>query len=285
MRRIFLTTILLFISVGLFFSAAVASAHVLKVDGSIGSTLHVDPADNPVVGSPATFYFEIKDKQNKFTSEGCSCSVTISTSQGEVLHTEQLFTQSSAAGFSNPLLQYVFEKGGVYTVTLTGMPKAPGAFQDFQLKYDVRVENAGVAGHADTAKGNSSDVWLYGGLGLLVLIVFALLVLQRKKKGRHISPLLLLFGVVAAGSALFYSGHFFELATPARVHHHIVGETGHADKTFHTIAPHTMAAVATVSFLGVDYILGDVVLITPPDILTFVSNAFNTRAPPALSLV
>lgn len=281
MRRTLLTTILCFTIVSLFLSAGVASAHVLKVDGSIGSTLHVDPADNPVVGSPATFYFEIKDKQNKFTPEGCTCNVVISTSQGEVLYTEQLFTQSTSAGLSTPLLRYVFEKGGVYKVTLTGTPKTAGSFQNFQLGYDVRVENSEVATHTDGA-GTSSDVWLYTGLGVLVLVVLVLMALQRKKKNKHISPLLLLFGVFAAGSVLLYSGHFFELATPAHAHHHIVGETGHADEASHGIAPHTMAVVAPPSFSTTEHALGSVVEPLSPFVLAFVPATFNIRAPPPI---
>lgn len=283
MSRLFKITVCIALLLAILLPTHFASAHVLKVDGSIGSTLHVDPADNPVVGSPATFYFEIKDKQNKFTPTACNCTVSISTSEGEVLHTEQLFTQSSSAGLSNPLLQYVFEKGGVYTVTLTGSPKTAGGFQSFQLSYTVRVENGEPTPHTDNAETSVSDAWLYSGLGLLVVVGFVLIAWQRKKKSKHSSALLVLFGVFASANMLFYAGHFFELATPAPVHHHTAHETGHVEKGFHATAPHTTPLAVTHAFVGSEHVLSPLFLRPAPVALAFVPALSNTRAPPLVA--
>jgi hypothetical protein len=223
-----------------------ASAHVLKVDGAIGATLHVDPADNPVAGSPASFYFEIKDREGKFSPLQCTCTVDIKTQAGQVLHTEKLFTESSSAGLSTPLLNYTFVSGGVYRVTLSGSPQSAGTFQSFSVSYDVRVENAGAMDAHGSDKG---DTWLYVGLAAVLLVTFGLATLQRKKKNKPVSLLALLFGVIAAGNVLFYSGHFFAVAAPVHVHHHVASETGHADAEYQNLAPHTPATVVVHFFL------------------------------------
>lgn len=261
-----------------------AFAHVLKVDGTIGSTLHVDPADNPVVGNAATFYFEIKDKQNKFSPELCACAVVLATSEGEVVHTEQLFTQNSSAGLSSPLLKYVFPKGGVYTVILTGEPKTSGSFQPFKLEYTVRVENADSVVREGEG-GSRSDVPLYAGLGAVVIIALIAMIKQRTKKSKNISALVILFGFVSAGNVLFYGAHFFELFTPTPTHRHVVGETGHADKTAHTIAPHTVATPVATYFVSYSQNIHSVVQVSIPVSRAVIPNNVNTRAPPSAPVV
>lgn len=44
----------------------IASAHVLKTDGSIGAVVHIDPDDDPIIGKSANFFLEFKDTKNKF---------------------------------------------------------------------------------------------------------------------------------------------------------------------------------------------------------------------------
>jgi hypothetical protein len=235
-----------------------------------------------VAGSPASFYFEIKDRQNKFSPLQCTCTVDLKTQTGQLLHTEQLFTESSSAGLSTPLLEYTFASGGVYRVTLSGSPKSPGAFQPFSVNYDVRVEGAGAM---DAHESGVSDTWLYVALAVVLLVAFGLFTFQKQKKNKPVSLLVLLFGVIAAGNVLFYSGHFFALAAPVHVHHHVASETGHADAEYQNLAPHTPATVAVYFFLVDAESTRDIV--QQPPFFTFVQSTFHltNRGPPVSSLM
>src|SRR5579885_451375 len=90
-------------------------AHVLKSDGSIGAVMHIDPNDDPVANSPATFFFEIKDKTNKFTPQNCDCRVDI-YENGKVIYSDSLFVGSSFNNISSPVFQYTFPQKDVYQV-------------------------------------------------------------------------------------------------------------------------------------------------------------------------
>src|SRR5882672_6466726 len=69
--------IALFIILVLFFVATPVEAHFLASDRNIGAVLHVDPNDQPIAGSQTSFFFEFKDKQNKFKAENCDCTFAI----------------------------------------------------------------------------------------------------------------------------------------------------------------------------------------------------------------
>jgi hypothetical protein len=113
-------------------------AHVESHDRKIGAILHIDPDDDPIVGQPATFYFEFKDQNNKFQPAKCNCVFLVSEN-GNVLYTNSL-----TAGNSNPTLDnlsqsFTFPQKDVYQVQVKGTPLTPNDFQSFTLNYDVRV--------------------------------------------------------------------------------------------------------------------------------------------------
>jgi hypothetical protein len=152
-----------------------ASAHVLKTDGNIGAVMHIDPGDAPVANSPATIYFDIKDKTGQFNTTKCGCRVDI-LEGGKVVNSDSL-------SFANT---YTFPGKDVYQVELIGTPQKPGDFQPFTLTYDVRVDqDAGVTPPAPTvANSNWFSTHLVHILGigaLLALLVFAIISQSKNK--------------------------------------------------------------------------------------------------------
>jgi hypothetical protein len=134
-----------------------AFAHILQTDGSIGAVLHTDPDDDPIIGKPTGFFFELKDKQGKFKLENCDCTFSISTNGKEI--------------FSQPLSKdassfFTFSKKGLYQIQLTGKPNTANLFQSFTVQYNLRVEKG-----MDTKKTPSSPMYLIGLIALLVSIV------------------------------------------------------------------------------------------------------------------
>ncbi len=121
-----------------FLSPLPAYAHILKTDGNIGAVLHIDPDDDPFVGQQASFFFEFKDKQNKFTPQNCDCTFSI-TEDGKEIFSQPLFQNNSSPSLDNASVFFTFPEKNVYQVKVTGKPNPADAFQKFTLTYDVRV--------------------------------------------------------------------------------------------------------------------------------------------------
>ena len=113
-------------------------AHVLKVDRSIGAVLHIDPDDDPIVGEPAYFFFEFKDKKNVFKPEFCDCTVSI-IKDGISVYSQPLFQDNPTADTNNASFAYIFPEKNIYQVKVEGNPNKPKAFQPFSLTFDIRV--------------------------------------------------------------------------------------------------------------------------------------------------
>jgi hypothetical protein len=177
-----------------FFAAHVnlVQAHVLQTDGSIGAVLHIDPDDDPIIGQPATFFFDFTDKQRKFDPAKCNCNIDILDSQQKVLVKSALFQTSTQTGFSYPLFSYIFSQKGVYTIEATGQPQNPGDFQSFDLKYPIRVTRTQNPPAAAAASQTSAEFfnnhWFHLGLFVLGFIVIWLWSFaekfQNKKKNK-----------------------------------------------------------------------------------------------------
>jgi hypothetical protein len=116
-----------------------AEAHFLATDGNIGAILHVDPNDSPVAGSQASFFFEFKDKQNKFKPENCNCTFEIDEN-GKTIFYQLLFQSNSNPNLSNASVFYTFPRIDVYEIKVVGNPEIPNAFQPFTLKWYFRVD-------------------------------------------------------------------------------------------------------------------------------------------------
>jgi hypothetical protein len=157
-------------------------AHTLETEGTIGAILHVDPEDDPIIGQPSNFYFEFKDRNNKFGIDKCRCSFFISK-DGRELHSQALVVYPdtpTTSGYST----YQFPEKGVYKVRVTGKAITPGLFNDFDLEWDLRVSR-------DAAQTSSPGLSLpfigdvhfihYVGIFLVVVVFVVFLVLDRRR--------------------------------------------------------------------------------------------------------
>ena len=161
MKKIFISII--FIS--LFFAPG-ASAHILKSEGSIGVLLHLSPDDDPIVGEPANFFFEIKDKDNKFQPADCICKISIQSNYTEVFSGD-LFIANDSNDINAAVFSYTFPAKAIYNIIVSGQPKTAGGFQTFHVEYDVRVERTQMSN-----AGNSSSWLIIGIFAVLALIIF-----------------------------------------------------------------------------------------------------------------
>jgi hypothetical protein len=127
MRQLFAAVL----TVGYLLTPAIVSAHQLQADGSIGAVLHVDPSDDPVAGEVSSFFFDFKDKEEKFGLLNCDCQVSILQGEKE-LASQPLDVNSGTTNYS-------FPAKGVYMIKLEGKPYDGIAFQPFLLQYDIRV--------------------------------------------------------------------------------------------------------------------------------------------------
>lgn len=139
MKRLLAITLLPFVF--LFFSlfAMVQSvfAHTLKIDGSIGVTLHIDPDDEPVAGKESKLFVDISDKSGRFNPNNpgtCDCLLTIKE-KNTILKTLPI-----VAGGSYTQLRYIFPEPGTYLIVIEGKSNKNGIpFQAFTTRYEYYV--------------------------------------------------------------------------------------------------------------------------------------------------
>jgi hypothetical protein len=145
---------------------AIASAHVLKVDGHIGAVLHINPDDNPTAGDSTGYVMSFEDDTGKFSLPKCNCAVSI-IDNGKTLATGPLHPSNDEASENH----YTFQAPAVYTMRFTGSPKQPGTFQPFRLDYEVRVTNGQLS-----AQAMPITLWvgLGMGIGLVLLGAYAM---------------------------------------------------------------------------------------------------------------
>jgi hypothetical protein len=165
----------------LFITATPAQAHVLITDGTIGAVLHVEPEDDPIAGAQSSFFFEFKDKQNKFKPENCDCTVTIKENN-TVIFTQPLFQNTNNASLNDDdaSVSFSFPKRAIYEISVVGKPNTPGAFQPFNLKYTIRVERTAAA--TTPAPQSWITIHLVQLIGGVLVLGFLIWFLLRKKK-------------------------------------------------------------------------------------------------------
>ena len=202
-RLLFLPAITLALYLGIF---NIASAHVLKTDGSIGAIMHIDPDDDPIAGSPATFFFELKDKDGKFKGADCNCQVAI-VQNGQQLYTAPLFQAGQTVDINTPVFSFTFPEEAVYQVVFTGKPITAGEFQTFTLNYDVRVDRQVAPASAANPSAPPSDghlfhYILFGGGFLAILFLYLNEKRKSKSKDKKNKPSRPLPLVMVAGAML-----------------------------------------------------------------------------------
>lgn len=184
MKRIFLLGLILFGAISILPSGV--SAHILETNGNIGAVLHIDPDDDPIAGQQAGFFFEFKDKQNKFDPKLCDCTFIISE-QGKQIFSQDLFASNSTPSLDNASVFYTFPKRDVYQVQVAGKPLAPNGFQPFTLTYNIRVDQGTNIATGSTSISNLGDFFLtdllVGIVGLLV--TGGLIIYFFKRRTRH----------------------------------------------------------------------------------------------------
>lgn len=162
-----------------------AYAHILLTDGSIGAVVHVNPEDDPVIGQPASFFFEFKDKTNKFSPADCDCQYSLAQN-GKVLTSGNLFADTETPSLDNASFNYSFPEKGVYSIIITGKPKTNGSFQSFKLEDTIRVERGSEADSLPEASTKSNWFALHTihfvVLGIGSAIALAIVFVGRKKK-------------------------------------------------------------------------------------------------------
>lgn len=165
----------------------ITNAHFLETDNNIGAILHVDPNDDPTVGKQASFFFDFKDKQNKFRADSCNC-VFLIKENGKEIFSQPLFQNNATPSLENTSVFYTFPKIDVYEVVVSGKPTVSGTFQSFRLSWNFRIDqqNNISTKPIDTSlrfiQSNLSHVVL-GGIGIgILLIMFIIQVRNDRKK-------------------------------------------------------------------------------------------------------
>lgn len=136
-----------------------ADAHVLKIDGSIGAVLHIEPDDAPRVNEPTKYEVAFHDENGKFNLQACNCSVVIQRNNMTVLAAALVPSERELSRN-----RVTFMETGVYSMRFIGTPKTGDTFQPFTLNYEIRVTNG-------QAKLRSIPVALWIGMAMAVALI------------------------------------------------------------------------------------------------------------------
>jgi len=144
-----------------------AYAHTLKIDGSIGVLMHIEPNDAPVAGDEARVFVNIQDTKNKFNPAYCNCTLIIQYEGNDIAQIPIII------GGSYNAIKFVFPRSGGYVLKVIGKPTTPGAFQEFQVTYEYYVKSK--LATAGQAAGNPMRdyfpyVTLIAGVMMLLLL-------------------------------------------------------------------------------------------------------------------
>jgi hypothetical protein len=182
MKKLFVLLLFLFISLSSFVTPTFA--HILASDKNIGAVLHVNPNDDPIAGSQTSFFFEFKDKENKFRPDNCDCTFSIIENEREI-YAQPLFQDNTDPSLSNASVSYTFPQKDVYRVKVIGKPLSENDFQPFTLTWDFRVDKQ----VNQTSQTNNTSTKLLNYiivLGLVIIIIIgffiAKLVVHKKEK-------------------------------------------------------------------------------------------------------
>lgn len=127
-----------------YWTIPVAQAHFIVSDRDIKIVTHIVPNDDPIVGQPATFFFEISDKQRRFEASMCDCQVRIMR-DGAELYSRQLF-QDHQNVLGSPAFTFTFPERAVYDVIVSGASSHADAFPSFLAEFQVRVDKTAGSG-------------------------------------------------------------------------------------------------------------------------------------------
>lgn len=150
------------------------SAHVVKIEGTIGVTLHISPDDEPVAGETAALFIEIHDQQQQFvaTDTACDCRVSIAGKENTIAALPFV----DEKGYVK--LEYTFPESGTYKIIVRGTPRPGSFFQSYEAVFSYFVRPASSEDRAlplTTSNANTLQFWfpfLVLGSIILILLMF-----------------------------------------------------------------------------------------------------------------
>lgn len=163
-------------------------AHVLESSGSVGAVMHISPDDSPVAGVRSDFFFEFKDKKNKFDPKNCNCTVSIIEADKSIFSTG-LFSNNPSPSLDSASFAFTFPTRDIYEVRITGEPLDGKAFERFTLNYDIRVEREvnDAVSKGESGSGNSN--WVMSHIpyvaGLIIAVIILVFVILKRIKNKR----------------------------------------------------------------------------------------------------
>ncbi|MGD1941390.1 MAG: hypothetical protein ACFB0G_08745 [Leptolyngbyaceae cyanobacterium] len=134
-------------------SLSTALAHEVQIADDVGATLHIEPNDVPLAGTPTTIWFALTQAGGTVIPlAACDCRVTLYDNDAVAVETPSL-TAISAEGFNNiPSASVTFPDVGAYELVLQGAPQGDVEFVPFELRFEVVV-----AGRAATTAAEAVE--------------------------------------------------------------------------------------------------------------------------------
>ncbi|MDB9526821.1 hypothetical protein PN498_12545 [Oscillatoria sp. CS-180] len=132
-------------------------AHEVQIQDDVGATLHIEPNDIPLAGTPTDVWFALtKAGGTLIPLADCECRLTLYDSDQTVVESPDL-TPVSAEGLTNiPGAKVTFPDVGAYELVLSGAPQGTTEFSPFELRYEVTV--AGRANATATAEADAPAI-------------------------------------------------------------------------------------------------------------------------------
>lgn len=150
-------------------------AHILLTDGSIGAVVHISPDDDPIVGENADFFFEFKDKDNKFQPQNCDCQYEIKNGDN-IIASGDLFASATNPSLENASFSLVFPEKGIYHLSVIGKPKNSGDFNQFNLTDSIRIERTSESKSTNNEENFFTSHYLHffvfgAGIGIFLILL------------------------------------------------------------------------------------------------------------------
>jgi hypothetical protein len=121
-----------------------ASAHQVKLSGSVGGTKHIEPDDNPRAGQVSLTWFALTRKGGEsIPLKDCDCQLAVYSQpyqEGDRPIQTPALRAISAEGYKDiPGADIHFPQVGAYTLVLQGKPRQSNSFDPFELEFSVTV--------------------------------------------------------------------------------------------------------------------------------------------------
>ena len=115
-------------------------AHEVQIADDVGATLHIEPDDVPLAGTPTTAWFALPQAGGTVIPlDQCNCRLTLYDNDTVAVETP-LLTPISAEGFTDiPSAVVTFPEVGAYELVLQGAPQGNVEFSPFELRFEVVV--------------------------------------------------------------------------------------------------------------------------------------------------